>query len=122
MKRILNLNSFSLPALVAIATTGAGVPVVLFLLSRLMQWLGRPEPILLVHLARVLAATGGILLLLFFALVILEQVQDHWLYRRYMHERGKQVEEECPFCGNRQLRSFERYCPVCGEKIRSERD
>jgi ribosomal protein S27E len=115
MKRILNLNDFSSPALIGILGIGLGLPAVITVVSRL---LGLPA---LQGWARVLAEIGAGLLGLFFVLVIVEQIQDHLLYRRYLRERGQHVDGECPYCGNRQIRSFDHFCGVCGKKIVQDR-
>ncbi len=116
MKRILNLNDFSAPALKIIAIIAVGLPAALWLASYVSGLLGQ-KLIVLGQLALAFMEVGGVLLLLFFALIVLEQIQDHALYQQYLRERGKQVEGECPFCGNRQLHSFEHFCPVCGKKV-----
>lgn len=117
MKRILNLNDFSLPALKTILIIGLVLPAALLLSSTLLDQAGLHLPVLH-QLIGVLFGMAVFLLLLFFGLVILEQIQDHFLYRRYLQERGRQIQGECPFCGNRQLHPFEHFCSVCGEKIR----
>ena len=113
MKRILNLNDFSGPALKGILFGGFVLPALMFLISRelALTWLERA--------AWAFLEAGGILLVLFFALVALEQIQDGLLYRRYLHEREKHplVEGECQFCGNRRLQPFARLCPVCGAQV-----
>ena len=120
MKRFLNLNDLSLPILKAILIIGLGIPVGFYLSSRLLDLFGVHFP-LLVQLIRVFLEIGALLLLLFFVLVVAELIQDHFLYKRYLRERGKQIQTECPYCGNRQIRSFEHFCPVCGEKITPRR-
>lgn len=117
MKRILNLNGIAGPALVAIAIIGLVVPGASLLISHLLDLAGLRLPII-EQTARIFLISGGLLLLLFALLVIAEQIQDQILYRRYMEQRGRQAAGECPFCGNRQIRDFEPFCPICGERIR----
>lgn len=111
MKRILNLNDYSSQVLIGIVGIGLGLPAVITLVARLLSL-----PVLQ-GWARVLAEIGAGLLGLFFVLVIVEQIQDTMLYRQYLRERGKHVDGECPYCGNRQLRSFDHFCGVCGKDI-----
>jgi len=87
LKRILNLNEFSGPAMAFIAVTGLAVPGALLLISRLFDRGGLHLPAL-EWLARFFLMTGGVLLVLFFVLVVLEHIQDEILYRRYLRERG----------------------------------
>jgi len=119
MKRILNLNDFSLPALKVIAIISLGIPAALFLAAYLLDRAGLHLP-LLERLIWVSFGIGGILILLFFLLVVLEQVQDHMLYKRYLQQRGQPAQGECPFCGNRMLRSFEYFCPMCGQQLKQK--
>lgn len=111
MKRILNLNNFSGPVLKVILSIGLGLPAGLVLLNYVLEQAGLHLP-LLEHAIWFLLAAGGVALLLFLGLVILERIQDNLLYRRYLRERGQHINEECPYCGNRQLRPFEYACSV----------
>jgi hypothetical protein len=116
MKRFLNLNEISLPILMALFITGLGIPAGLYLSARLLEHFRLHWP-LLDLLARVFIGIGAFLLLLFFLLVVVEQIQDHLLYRRYLRERGKQIQDECPYCGIRQIHPFDYVCPVYGGEI-----
>jgi len=116
MKRILNLNGISGSALVIIAMTGLVVPGALLLISRLFDRGGLHLPAL-EWLARFFWLAGGVLLVLFFVLVVLEHIQDAIIYRQYLQGRRQAVEGECPFCGYRPVRAFEHSCPVCGETL-----
>ncbi len=120
MKRILNLNDYSVPVIKVISIIAVGLPTALWIFSYLLDRIGMRLPAL-ERLAGVFLGIGGILLLLFLGLVVLEQIQDRVLYRQYLQKRGQQVESECPYCGNRQLHSFEQFCPVCGEKVEHEK-
>jgi hypothetical protein len=122
MKRVLNLNDFSAPALKAILLIGVGSPLIFLLTDRILSKFSFHLPALQ-WIAWNLVKAGGILLAFFFVLVIVEQIQDHLLYRQYLQNRAHQPSEnqsdqECPFCGNRQLHPFETFCPVCGEPVR----
>ena len=117
MHRILNLNNISSRVLAVIAFTGIVVPGLCWLL----QILGLDWPALGV-LMRAGLWMGGALLVLFIALVLIEQIQDHLLYRAYQRGlsrrlQGKEGRSECPYCGNRALKDFETCCPICGKEL-----
>lgn len=119
MKRFLNLNEFGGKALVAIAIVGVGIPGVLYMVSLTLDALGIHWPGMRFLIWGALGA-GGLLLLGFLVLLIIEQIQDHVLYQMYLKSRGKRIRTaenlyECPYCGNRKIREFEHQCPVCGK-------
>lgn len=116
MKRILNLNESALPVLRAIFIVGLGLPLGLKLSAFLLARAGLPLPIL-DRLVPLFCGLGGMALGLFFMLVVVEQIQDHLLYRRYLQERGQALDGECPFCGNRRIQAFQHFCPVCGKDL-----
>ena len=116
MKRILNLNESALPVLRAIFIVGLGLPLGLKLSAFLLARAGLPLPIL-DRLVPLFCGLGGMALGLFFMLVVVEQIQDHLLYQRYLQERGQALDGECPFCGNRRIQAFQHFCPVCGKDL-----
>ena len=54
-------------------------------------------------------------------LAVVEKVQDHTfdaLYRRNTSKRlSAGMNYECQYCGNRQVREYERACSVCGNPL-----
>ncbi len=121
MKRFLNLNDFGGKMILAIAIVGICIPLALYAVSLGLDSLGIHEPVL-PYLIWGSLAVGAILLLGLIVLIVVEQIQDHLLYRMYLKTRGKRIRgprnvAECPFCGNRNIREFELYCPVCGQKL-----
>jgi hypothetical protein len=128
MNRPLNLNDFSLKALGLIGILAVILPAALWALDFLLQLLFGIHWPWLALLRWGSFASGAMLLIIFLFLVILEQIQDHWLFRRYcadlQHSRARRIPSsnglaECPFCGNRQLHEYESACPVCGKDLRS---
>lgn len=120
-KRILNLNDFAVPAFKVIGTLLVIVPGGLWLLHAGLGALGMFVPALLV-IARIALALGGTGLLIMLVLILLEQVQDKQLIRRYDKSLRKRIPgrdglAECPACGYRGLRAFERNCPACGKEL-----
>lgn len=114
-RRILNLNDISGRALLVILTLLVPLPGLLLL----VEWLLRgwaPFAPALGRLAKLIFGAGALLLAGFFLLVALELVQDELLYRQTLRERGQRFSGECPYCGNRQIHAFERFCTVCGNE------
>ncbi len=122
MRRLLNLNEVSTKFLAAIGLLVGGIPVLLWLVSLLLRAAHVSSGIIL-DLIKVSLILGGLLLALFLILIVLEQVQDHYLHRVYLKGRGQRIrsangEAECPFCGNRQVQDFEKRCSVCGKELK----
>lgn len=121
MSRILNLNDFSAKALAFIGLLGLVFPAGLWGLELLLQTWQVNWP-WLAALRWILFSLGALLLAAFLLLVILEQIQDHWLFKRYLSSRRKRLTRpgrlgECPYCGNRQLQDFQQTCPICGHLL-----
>ena len=124
IQRHLNLNGPSGKILVAVAFLVAGAPLLLYLTQRLLAAAGVhwPSAAILIK-GSVFLGLG--LLAIFLLLIVVEQIQDAVLFRLYREKRSKRVQysaefAECPYCGNRRLRSFERACPVCGKVLAPE--
>jgi len=122
MKRYLNLNDFGGKIVLAIAILGIGIPALLWAISLALNALGIQWPALRFILLGALAG-GGILFLGLLSLVIVEQIQDHLIYKMYINSRGKRIPSaqgwsECPFCGNRKIKDFENSCPICGRVLK----
>lgn len=65
---------------------------------------------------------GAALLLIFTALVILEQILDARLTHAYRKTLGRRIPladgyAECPNCGYRRVQGFDRACPACGKDL-----
>ncbi|RPI33011.1 MAG: hypothetical protein EHM70_07370 [Chloroflexota bacterium] len=94
-------------------------------LARLGGWLlantGREWSALSIA-GQVSFAFGLVLLAVFIALVVAEQVQDHLFDVSYRKRRKRKLEAgngsyECQFCGSRKLTAADRECPVCGREV-----
>ena len=115
--RFLNLNHFAGKFLALVAIFLMGIP----LLGWLLQALGIRLSIL-AWIVRTSVWTGVALLLVFLLLIGVEQVLDARLYRRYRQTLSRPIPlldglAECPNCGYRQVRSFDRACPSCGKPL-----
>jgi hypothetical protein len=124
-KRILNLNAPAGKMLAGIAVLGGGIPLLLYLALRLLGRLGIAWPAAGLWIKGFLYL-GLALLGAFLLLVMIEQIQDAVLYRLYRKGQKARMQysdefAECPYCGNRRLRSFEQSCPVCGKTLDEER-
>ena len=117
MNRSLNLNHFAAKVLLAGLLLWAGMPALLWLVDRLLAILGTHLPLQEV-LVSVSMTAGGLLLLGLLLLIILEQVQDALIYRHYQRNvvhrlRISADTFECPYCGCREVHSYQRQCPCC---------
>ncbi len=121
MKRILNLNTIAVKIVTAILVFAFGIPALLYGLSLVLGVL-RVQLTFLTYAIWVSVGLGALLLLGFFVLIVLEQIQDELLYRNYQKGRGQRILGEnglgeCPYCGFRGVREFERFCPGCGKTL-----
>jgi hypothetical protein len=121
MKRYINSNDFGGKMILTIVIVGIGIPALVYAVSRGLEALGIRWPVLQSLFWGALAV-GLTLSVGFIGLLVIEQIQDHLLYKRYLKTRGKRVRRdnngsECPFCGCRNIREFEAFCPVCGQKL-----
>jgi hypothetical protein len=122
--RVLNLNAPAGKMLAGVAVLGGGIPLLLYLTSRLLSRLGVAWPAAGLWIKGFIYLGLG-LLGLFILLVMIEQIQDAMLLRNYRTGRKARMQysdefAECPYCGNRRLRSFEQSCPVCGKRLEQE--
>jgi hypothetical protein len=121
MKRVLNLNALGPTIAAACAVFGVLIPLILAVVSWLLDRIGVTHDIL-DTLLRVSLLVGGSLLLGLIVLVILEQIQDHYLDRQYQNSRHRKIKltddwYECQYCGHQKLRAGAQRCPVCGNRL-----
>jgi hypothetical protein len=119
---VLNLHDFAPRAAAVGLGLAVGVPSCLYAAQWLLGLAGVRLPWLLSWM-RISFGIGAALLVGLAVLIGVEQVQNHYLYRRYLKERQRPIsaadgDAECPFCGNRKVRDFEKYCSVCGKELR----
>ncbi len=117
MNHKLNLNHFADKLLLAGLLLAAGGPALLWLAGCILSLQG-PDLALLEGLASLSLAAGGLLLGGLLLLIGIEQAQDALLYRRYRRSLGRRLPLggdafECPYCGCRQVRAYQRQCPAC---------
>ncbi len=116
-ERFLNLNHVSGKILAIILVLLIGIPSCGWALDRAgihaaaLDWVVR---------ASLWAGAG--LLLAFILLILIEQWLDARLFRHYRNTLGRRIRlgngnAECPNCGFRGVRDFERDCPVCGKEL-----
>lgn len=116
MKRVLNLNGIASRFVAAILALTLLVPGALWLLGRLFPTTN------ITRLGRISLGAGLVLLGLFALLVVLELAQDAGINAQHRRSLGKRLPPtgktaECLYCGSRQVRSFDRACPVCGKDL-----
>lgn len=119
---ILNLHDFAPRAAAVGLGLAVGGPLCIYAAQWLLGLAGVRLPWLLFGM-QISFGTGAFLLAGLAVLVGVEQVQDAYLYRRYLKERHRRIraadaDAECPFCGSRKVRDFEKYCSVCGKELR----
>lgn len=116
-ERFLNLNSIGGKILAVIGVLVLGIPGGGWLLERagvhasVLQWIIR---------ASLWSGVG--LLLAFILLILIEQILDARLFQQHRKSLGRRIllkngYAECPNCGFRGIRDFERACPVCGKEL-----
>jgi hypothetical protein len=121
MKRPLNLNGPAAKILGAVALLTAGLPILLYASSSLLE-LFHLRFRVISALIRLSLSLGLLLLAAFLLLIVIEQIQDHWYDVSYRRHRGEKIKgpgiyHECQYCGNRQVRESDRYCRICGRKL-----
>jgi len=124
IRRYLNFNAPAGKILAAVAILIAGAPLLLYLIGRLLGIIGMPWPGA-AQLIKGSVFLGLALLAVFMLLIVVEQIQDAVLFHLYRRNRRKRIQysaefAECPYCGNRRVRSFDRACPVCGKSLQPE--
>lgn len=120
MRRILNLNQPSVTFLKMIGLFAVVIPAVLDCALLLLK---QPEiRILLRSLVNISFTIGAILFVLLTGLIIVEQIQDHYIDVQYQKNRGRKVpldngNYECQYCGNRKMQEKDKICEVCGKEL-----
>jgi hypothetical protein len=121
MHRWLNLNQ---PGLVFVKVIGLFmvlIPAVLYAIGLLWD-----ETETIGHLLRVMIQgsfwVGVVLLIVFLALILVEQIQDYRLHEQYKKQQNQKVLlangfYECQYCGNQRVRENDRVCEICGKEL-----
>ncbi len=124
MRRLLNLNEAGSRAAVLIGILLIVVPAFLIVGSLLLGLVASPNETAL-ELIPVSIIIGLTLLAGLLVLVMAEVAQDRYIDAHYLRERNRKVQisnvlYECQYCGNRQVRVDDTYCPVCGQDLLDE--
>jgi hypothetical protein len=120
MRRILNLNQ---PGAVFLKIIGLLFAVIPAGLSCALLLFNNAEVAGTLHnLIRISFALGALALVILVMLIIMEQVQDHYLDVQYHKRRDHKLpladgKYECQYCGNRAVREIDKTCSVCGRQL-----
>ncbi len=121
MRRLLNLNEPSTKFLKVIGFFVVLLPTVLY--SIVLVWNGTKFIIdLLLSAIKVSFVVGAAVLIVFLALIVVEQIQDHYYDVRYQKQRSQKMLlangfYECQYCGNQKVRENDKSCNVCGKEF-----
>jgi uncharacterized paraquat-inducible protein A len=123
MRRLLNLNQPSLVFVEVIGFLMVLIPAVLYGVVLLWKETGSIRTLLL-SLIKVSFLLGAFVLIVFLVLIIVEQVQDHYLDAKYQKQRSQKVSlangyYECQYCGNQRVKENDNTCDVCGKEFGS---
>jgi hypothetical protein len=118
MRRFINLNQPGIMFVKVIGLFLVLIPVVLYgiLLASRTGSVGA----LLLILIHGSFGIGAMVFAVFLALILAEQVQDHFLDIQYQKQRGQKIvlatgQYECQYCGNRRVQANDKTCAVCGK-------
>jgi uncharacterized paraquat-inducible protein A len=121
MRRLLNLNQ---PILVFVEVIGIFmvlIPAVLYGVMLLWNETGSARTLVL-SIIKISFLLGAFLLIVFLALILAEQVQDHYYDVKYQEQRSQKVllsngYYECQYCGNQRVKENDKTCDVCGKEF-----
>ncbi len=104
-----------------IALFAVAVPAILYLISFLLK----EERItdVLLRAMGVSFAIGIFIFIALLALIIAEQIQDHFIDVQYQKNRARKLSlgdgnYECQYCGNRKIKENDKICGVCGKELK----
>jgi hypothetical protein len=97
------------------------IPAVLYCISLLLR-----EEQTAGVLLRVIRLSFGIGIFIFvtlLALIIVEQIQDHFIDLQYQKSRDRKLSfgdgsYECQYCGNRKVKENDHICTICGRELK----
>ncbi len=124
MRRLLDLNQPSTAFVKVIGFSVVLLPAVLYGAALLWRGVELIRTVLLSAI-KVSWMVGATVLIIFIALIVVEQVQDHHFDAQYRKQRSQEVAlangyYECQYCGNRRVRGNDRTCSVCGRELMLE--
>lgn len=121
MRRVLNLNH---PGTILLKIAGlflVAIPAILYCALRV---LGETATLrtFLPGLIKTSFAIGASVLVILSILIIIEQVQDHYIDVQYQKNRSRKLaladgNYECQYCGNQKVKENDKTCWVCGKDL-----
>lgn len=121
MRRILNLNWPGIILIKLIALFVVAIPAILYLISLL--WIEKQIAGILLRATRVSFGIGISIFIALLALIIAEQIQDHFIDVQYQKNRHRKLSlgdgnYECQYCGNRKVKENNKICGICGKELK----
>ena len=121
MRRILNLNQ---PGIILIKFIGLFIAVIPAVLYGILLLLNDTKAVnILFGAIRVSFAVGILVLVVLLVLIIVEQIQDHYIDTHYQKNRARKLpltngNYECQYCGNQKVKENDKTCQVCGRELK----
>ncbi len=120
MRRLLNLNQPGAIFVKMIALFLIIIPAVLYFITLLPGKVATTG--ILLSAIKVSLAVSGFISVILLILVIVEQVQDHYIDVQYQKYQGRKLRlangnYECQYCGNRWVKENDKTCQVCGREL-----
>ncbi len=121
MRLKLNLNQPGSRMLAAIGAFLCVIPTILFAVVLFLRH-AQINADTIDELIRLSAGVGFALAGILLVLLIVEQIQDHYLNVAYFRNRHRKVKLSngyygCQYCGSQKVRASSKYCPVCGKPL-----
>jgi hypothetical protein len=121
MRRLLNLNQTSMLFVKVIGVFMLLIPSILYGMVLILDKTGNVRNLLL-SIIKVSFVIGASVLVVFLVLIVVEQIQDHYLDLQYQKQRTQKVVlangyYECQYCGNQRVRENDKICNVCGKEF-----
>jgi uncharacterized paraquat-inducible protein A len=121
MRRLLNLNQSSMVFVKVIVSLMVLIPAILYGIELIRQQTKIVTTFFL-NMIKISFVTGAFIFIVFLALIVVEQIQDHYFDAKYQKQRGQKVSlangyYECQYCGNQRVRENDKTCNVCGKEF-----
>jgi hypothetical protein len=121
MRRILNLDQPGIVFAKIIGLFVAVIPAVLY--GILLLFHGAEIVGTILGAIRISFAIGAVVFVILLALIIVEQIQDHYIDIAYQKNRARRLplgngRYECQYCGNRKVTKNEKTCWVCRKELK----
>lgn len=121
IRRPLNLNQFSTVFLKLIVLFIIVIPAGLYGILLFLNTAGNANIFRL--MSRISFAIGASIFVTLLILVIVEQIQDHYIDVQYWKNRSRKLpladgNYECQYCGNQKVKESDKACRVCGQELK----